>query len=129
MTRTALIRSLLAVALALSLGIDSAGALCLGTDSARAQCPSITACPPPNNPVPGPAPRDNSNKVLWYVVGGVAVGILGWVIGTQVFSEPKPPTRPTLPPDQLSPSTQASLPPITQLPINLPPPGGGPGTT
>ena len=116
MSRATLVRLLLAVVLALSSGVEDA----------RAQC-QITVCPPA--PTPGPAPSHHDNKAVWYVVGGVAAGVLGWIIGTKIFSNnPGPSDGPTgFPrgPDQPPPLTQVSLPPSTQLQINPPPPGGG----
>ena len=44
-------------------------------------------------------PRDHNNKVIWYVVGGVAAGILGWAIGTRILSEQKPDWTRSLPTD------------------------------
>ena len=119
MTRATLIRLLLAAILAVSSGVPDA----------RAQC-QITVCPPA--PTPGPGPSHHDNKAIWYVVGGVAAGVLGWVIGTKIFSDPKPPDGPTGfppgPPNVPPPLTQASLPPSTRLQVNPPSSGGGGGS-
>jgi subtilisin family serine protease len=56
----------------------------------------------------------NNNKTVWYVVGGVAVAIVGWMIGTRVFN-PDPPPKLDQPP---------VIPPLD--PISLPPPGQSP---
>src|SRR5262245_14318818 len=88
-------------------------------DSARAQPESA----PPTNNIP-PSRGDgnsnnggNNNKAVWYVVGGVAVAIVGWMIGTRVFN-PDPPPRLDQPP---------VIPPLD--PISLPAPGQNPPPT
>jgi hypothetical protein len=89
------------------------------TDSARAQ---IDSAPPTNNIPPSRGDGNsnnggNNNKAVWYVVGGVAVAIVGWMIGTRVFN-PDPPPRLDQPP---------IIPPLD--PISLPPPGQNPPST
>ena len=122
MTRTTLIRVLLAAVLAVSSIVRAAQAQV---------CTSL--CPPPP---PGPSGGGgNNNKVIWYVVGGVAAGVLGLFLGTKVFGDRTPPDRTdvdhtSLPPDP--PLRQVSLPP--QQPFDLPPsrgpaPKSGPVTT
>jgi hypothetical protein len=132
MARVRLIRLMLAAVLAVSSGIEAA----------QSQVCSSRTCPPPTNPpptttpsTPDGVPRHHNNDVIWYVVGGVAAGILGWAIGTRILSEQKPDWTRSLPTDQ-PPLTPISLPPPTQQPRNLPPtgpgstgPGTGPGTT
>jgi len=90
------------------------------TDSARAQ-PNLAAAPSDNLPPPSRG-GDNgnggsNNKAVWYVVGGVAVAIVGWMIGTRVFN-PDPPPRLDQPP---------VIPPLD--PISLPAPGQNPPPT
>jgi subtilisin family serine protease len=120
MLRGMLVRWLLVVVLAVASGLDAA--------QAQGPCRFIDC--PPNGPfqtptpgsIPGQAPRDHNNKVIGYVVGGIAAGILGWAIGTRILSEPQSPDRPTFPYDpQEPPLQQTSLPPPTQLPSNIPP--------
>jgi subtilisin family serine protease len=88
MIRTTLIRLLLAAVLAIA-GV---------ADGAHAQ----------NRDGQGPAPSGSGDgkKVIWYVVGGIAVAIVGWMIGNHVFNKPDPPPPlqppPNPPPDQLT---------------------------
>jgi subtilase family protein len=87
-------------------------------DGARAQSTNL----PPIDQGPGrdggpPSNGHNNNKTVWYVVGGVAVAIVGWMIGTRVFN-PDPPPRLDQPP---------AIPPLD--PISLPPPGQNPPPT
>ena len=94
------------------------------TDGARAQIPEG---PRPNDGPPSKVPpigfpsregggsnQNSNNKAVWYVVGGVAAVVVGWMIGTQVFKPDPPPTIDRSP----------DIPPLQ--PISLPPPGQGP---
>jgi hypothetical protein len=82
------------------------------TDGARAQTNV-----PPSRDGPPPSNGHNNNKAVWYVVGGVAVAIVGWMIGTRVFN-PDPPPKLDQPP---------VIPPLD--PISLPAPGQNPPPT
>ncbi len=79
-----------------------------------------------------PSPRDppsksNDNNVLWYVVGGVVLGIVGWVIKTQIFSDPVPePSRP--PPRDPPPPAQGEITPPAPRGGGGPKGGGGGGS-
>jgi Subtilase family len=89
------------------------------TDNARAQ---ISSSGPPTNNIPPSRGDDqgtggHNNKTVWYVVGGVAVAIVGWMIGTRVFN-PDPPPKLNQPP---------VIPPLD--PISLPAPGQNPPPT
>lgn len=129
MTRAALFRAPLILALTLA----------IGAQGALAQSCSLTACPPPN--APSPQPSDSNRNIIWYIVGGVAGGIIALFIGSRLFP---PPERglPPLPPSDPPPPQQANLPPpvehlpaprakglqskVTQVSrngFNLPPPG------
>jgi Subtilase family len=105
--RATFIRLMLAVVLAAASVIDGA----------RAQ-PNLAAAPSDNLPPPsrggGNGDGGSNNKAVWYVVGGVAVAIVGWMIGTRVFN-PDPPPRLDQPP---------VIPPLD--PISLPSPGQTP---
>ena len=126
MTRAALIRVLLAVAVATATGVHEG----------YAQQPCTFACPPSRPaPTPGSPPSDSHRSDPWWIVGGVVVGLLGVVLAKQVFGDPGPPNPPTLPP--LPPG---GTPPLTQLSIDPPSPprqgaggagggGAGGGTT
>src|SRR5262245_10962753 len=84
-------------------------------DNARAQ---FTNVPPSQGD--GRGNTDNgghNNKTVWYVVGGVAVAIVGWMIGTRVFN-PDPPPKLDQPP---------VIPPLD--PISLPASGQNPPPT
>jgi len=115
MTRTMFIRLLLAGALAVA----------SVTDGARAQGDvaqtSLVAGPKDPSPAPAGSNSGNNNKAVWYVVGGAAVAIVGWMIGTRVFNTPDPVTRPL--PQVTPPLEQISLPPSGQNP----PPARGQG--
>jgi subtilisin family serine protease len=78
------------------------------TDNARAQ----TNVPPRGDDQGNTG--GHNNKTVWYVVGGVAVAIVGWMIGTRVFN-PDPPPKLDQPP---------VIPALD--PISLPPPGQNP---
>lgn len=106
MTRT-LFRTFLALGLVLTLWPQGA--------PAQGPCPSLTACPPPNNPSVPPG-RDNNNTV-WYVVGGIAGVALGAFIASRLFPTPER-GLPQEPPTSDPPPVQ---------PVNLPPPSGGGG--
>jgi subtilisin family serine protease len=80
------------------------------TDGARAQLTNV----PPSRDDPPSSNGHNNNKAVWYVVGGVAVAIVGWMIGTRVFN-PDPPPKLDQPP---------VIPPFN--PVSLPPPGQNP---
>jgi subtilisin family serine protease len=74
---------------------------------------------PPTDQVPsrgdnGNTSGHNNNKAVWYVVGGVAVAIVGWMIGTRVFN-PDPPPKLDQPP-VIPPFNPVSLPPGQNLP-------------
>jgi subtilisin family serine protease len=88
------------------------------TDSAQAQ--SIGNFPPTDSrDGPPPSNGHHNNKAVWYAVGGVAVAIVGWMIGTRVFNpDPAPKLEPVIPP--LDP---VSLP----APGQSPPPARGQG--
>jgi hypothetical protein len=114
MSRATLIRVLLAVALATASGIHGAQ--------------SQTQDGPFRRQTPGPGgdSQDSgggSNNV-WWIVGGVAAGLLGLAIGRQLLTppgEPDPPPLPRLPPYE---------PPLVQLPTDPLPrlrQGGGTG--
>jgi hypothetical protein len=83
------------------------------TDGARAQLSNL----PPSRDDPPPRNGHNNNKAVWYVVGGVAVAIVGWMIGTRVFN-PDPPPKLDQPP---------AIPPFD--PVSLPAPGQNPPPT
>jgi subtilisin family serine protease len=99
-------RVLLAAALVVAVGVEDS----------RAQGPCITnLCPSPTTP--GPAPSHNNN-VIWYIVGGVVVAIIGVIIA-QHFGDPGPPAvEPPSPPPP-------SPPPVAQLPATPRPTGPG----
>src|SRR5574341_1183168 len=106
MTRAALIRLLLAGALAMA----------TGAQDARAQQPPQPPQPPtrpllPVEPAPQIPGRSHSD-VKWFIIGGAAAAILGWVIGNKVLSGPGPATGP------LPPTLPPSLPPVTQLEVS-----------
>src|SRR4051812_49590670 len=89
------------------------------TDGAHGQ---LSSSGPPTSNIPPLRGDDNgsnhhNNKTVWYVVGGVAVAIVGWMIGTRVFN-PDPPPKFDQPP---------VIPPLD--PISLPPPGQNPPPT
>src|SRR4051794_17370486 len=86
-------------------------------DSARAQ----TNVPPRGDGPGNTSSGGNDNKAVWYVVGGVAVAIVGWVIGARVFN-PDPPPKLDQPP-VIPPLDPVSLP----APGQNPPPGRGQG--
>jgi subtilisin family serine protease len=50
--------------------------------------------------------------VIWYIVGGVAIAVIGWIIANQPWNDPGPPPAPPQPP--LPPKQ----PPLAQLPDN-----------
>src|SRR5215813_3883798 len=101
--RASFIRLLLAGVLAAACVIDGAQA-------------QLTNVPPPSRD--GPPPSDShNNKTVWYVVGGVAVAIVGWMIGTRVIN-PDPPPKLDQPP---------VIPPLD--PVSLPAPGQNPPPT
>jgi subtilisin family serine protease len=137
MTRTMLSRVLLAGALVVATVIPDSSPHAQG-------CPLTnlsTNCPPGG----GGNNSNNNNKVLWYVLGGVAVGVVGWIIGTRVFGQPERPDPfegRTSPPDPqdgppgsyTSTSAISTAPQATQAAVrapvqiarngfNLPPPG------
>jgi hypothetical protein len=93
------------------------------TDSARAQSnfPPTDSAPPPSRDGGPPPSHGNNNKAVWYAVGGVAVAIVGWMIGTRVFN-PDPPPKFDQPP-VIPPFDPISLP----APGQNPPPGRGQG--
>jgi subtilisin family serine protease len=94
MTRTRLFRASLVTMLALAIGVQ--GAL--------AQPPCQTrSCLPPSS--------DSNRNVIWYIVGGVAGGIVALFLGTRLFP---PPERglPPLPQSEPPPPQQTSLPPL-----------------
>lgn len=113
MTRSMLIRLLLAAVLAVA-GV---------TDGAQAQSlTNLADSGPSRDRVPLPSGSNNNNnhnnnKAVWYVVTGVAVAIAGWMIGTRVFNDPSEPgSRPRLPQPTPPPLDQISLPPSGQNP-------------
>src|SRR5215813_10855635 len=82
-------------------------------DGAQAQLTNV----PPSRDDPPPSNGHHNNKTVWYVVGGVAVAIVGWMIGTRVFN-PDPPPKLDQPP---------VIPPLD--PVSLPAPGQNPPPT
>jgi hypothetical protein len=119
MIRTTLIRVLLAVVLAIATAVQ-------GTHAQQPPLKEVAPGAGSNDSTRGPIPsRSNDhNKVIWYIVGGIAVTVVGWLIGTRVFSDPDPPDRPLrpqLPPD-VPPVQQISLPPGGQAQVNPPTP-------
>jgi subtilisin family serine protease len=69
-----------------------------------------------NEPPPTSNPSDpHRNNVLWFVVGGIALGVIGLFMGKRLFPDPTPgdqppPNRPFDPP----PVTQISVDPASQ---------------
>jgi subtilisin family serine protease len=101
-------RTFLALVLASTLGVQGVWA--------QTNCPSLTACPPPNNPSqPG---RSDNDKTVWYVVGGVAAAALGAFIASRLFPTPERGLPPQEPPPGDPPPIQ---------PVNLAQAGGGGG--
>jgi subtilisin family serine protease len=108
MTRATLLRVLLAVALATATGLREG--------QTQTNFPSGPSC---DGPCPirggqgGPGQDSGSNKnVIWYIVGGVVIGVVGWLIANQPWADPPPsppPPQPPLPPSQ---------PPVAQLQTN-----------
>ena len=116
MSRATLIRVLLAVALATASGIHEA----------QSQTQDPPGRPQFPNSHGGPADSGNSNNNVWWIVGGVAAGLLGLAIGRQLLTNPGEHDR--LTPPRLPPYE----PPLVQLPTDPLPRlrqgGGGPGT-
>ncbi len=102
MSRATLIRVLLAVALATASGIHEAQSQIQDGQFRR--------------PIPGPGGESpdsgGSNNNVWWIVGGVAAGLLGLAIGRQLLTPPGEPDQPALP--RLSPYE----PPLVQLPTD-----------
>src|SRR5438477_11713634 len=99
MTRTKLIRGLLAVAMAAAMFVDTAQAQCL-TNDCGPRFPPIR----PNGPgSSGNSDSSSGRNIGWYVVGGAVVAIIGLAIGNQVFAnqgttDQPPPNAPPPPP-------------------------------
>src|SRR5262249_36326521 len=85
------------------------------TDGAHAQ--SETNLPPSRDGPPPSNGNHKNNNTVWYVVGGVAVAIVGWMIGQRVFNPDPPPKLDQSP----------VIPPLD--PISLPAPGQNPPPT
>jgi hypothetical protein len=105
--RATFIRLLLAAVLAVA-GV---------TAEVRAQSTNFPTDQVPSRGDNGNTGGHNNNKAVWYVVGGVAVAIVGWMIGTRVFN-PDPPPKLDQPP---------VIPPFN--PVSLPAPGQNPPPT
>jgi hypothetical protein len=104
MSRATLLRVLLAVVLATASGIH------------EAQSQQSQDGDPFRRQVPGPGgdsqSTGGSNNNVWWIVGGVAAGLLGLAIGRQLLTppgEPDPPPLSRLPPYE---------PPLVQLPTD-----------
>ena len=108
MIRATIVRVLLAALLAVSCVCDGA--------QAQNRPPINSGCDGPC-PLPPPGPQHHNNNVVWYIVGGVAVGVLGWLLGTKIFGDPKPDSKPdftsSLPPDPI-PLTSTTLLPASR---------------
>jgi hypothetical protein len=116
MSRAALIRVLLAVALATASGVREA----------QSQTQDPIGRPHVPGSHGGHSESGNSNNNVWWIFGGVAAGLLGLAIGRQLLTTPAEsvqPAPPRLPPYE---------PPLVQLPTDPLPRlrqgGGGPGT-
>ncbi len=115
MSRATLIRVLLAVVLATASGIHEA----------QSQSPQEPSRPQfPGSSPGGPGDSGNSNNNVWWIVGGVAAGLLGLAIGRQLLTNPGASDQPA--PPRLLPYE----PPLVQLPTDPLPrlrQGGGTG--
>ena len=116
MSRATLIRVLLAVALATASGVMRRKAK---PRIHLVDLSFLTRTEDPRN-------SGNSNNNVWWIVGGVAAGLLGLAIGRQLLTNPGEPDRLT------SPRLPPYEPPLVQLPADPLPRlrqgGGGPGT-
>jgi hypothetical protein len=108
MTRRTLTRVLLAAVIA-------GGAV---VDAAHAQC-TFNSCPPPFGPGPSSPgnPGGSNHNAGWYILGGLVFAVVGWAIGTKIFSTtdtsgpPSPGPSPGPPPGPSTPS----LPQVSQV--------------
>src|ERR1700676_5243455 len=110
MTRATLLRVLLAVTLLIATGVTEVRAQCITNVCPPPPPPPNTGPPPSVGPplqTPGPPSDSHNNRVIWYVVGGVVIAVIGWVIANQPWADAgPPPPQPPLPP---------KLPPVAQL--------------
>jgi subtilisin family serine protease len=128
LTGAALARVLLAVALATATAVQQGRAQGICTTNI---CTEQHGRGSPSDP----GGSDNNNKVVWYIVGAVVLGVVGWAIKTQIFPDPEP-TRPSPTveptPDQPPPLRQVQrelTPPAPRVGGAKGGPAGGPGAT
>jgi hypothetical protein len=114
MTRRTLTRVLLAAAIA-------GGAV---VDAAHAQC-TTNICPGPFGPGPGGpgSPGHSDHNTGWYILGGLVFAVVGWAIGTRIFSDTSGPTPSPSP--SPGPPPGPSTPSFPQVSQNQGPAGGG----